>query len=139
MYSKSLSAQHTNIVNIAFITVSESKYKKSLAGKPLLVTKQPSWFCVKSGVDSSSMVSLESRIWHMDIYVVQWASLGPPRYFFWRNKTHLGPLRLAKLFWNKQKLRLVHHTSTRSARLLIIWNITLNITALKKCDHITIF
>jgi len=41
MYSKSLSAQHTNFVNITFITISESKYKKSLAGKPLLVTKQP--------------------------------------------------------------------------------------------------
>jgi len=41
MYSKSLSAQHTNFVNITFITVSESKYKKSLAVKLLLVTKQP--------------------------------------------------------------------------------------------------
>jgi len=41
MYSKSLSAQHTNFVNVTFITASESKYKKSLAGKPLLVTKQP--------------------------------------------------------------------------------------------------
>jgi len=30
-----------NFVNITFITVSESKYTKSLAGKPLLVTKQP--------------------------------------------------------------------------------------------------
>jgi len=82
MYSKSLSAQHTNFVNITFITVSESKHKKSLAGKPLLVTKQPWWFCVKSGVDSSSIVGLESGIWQMDIYVVQWASIGPPREIF---------------------------------------------------------
>jgi len=82
MYSKPLSAQHTDFVNITFITVSESKYKKSLAGKPLLVTNQPWWFCVKSGVDSSSIVSLESRIWQMDIDVVQWASIGPPREFF---------------------------------------------------------
>jgi len=56
VYSKSLSAQHTNFGNTTFSTVSESKYKKSLAGKPLLVTKQPWWFCVKSGVDSSSLV-----------------------------------------------------------------------------------
>jgi len=128
MYNKPLSAQHTNFVNITFLTVSESKYKKSLAGKPLLVTKQPLWVCVKFGVDSSSIVSLESRIWQMDIYVVQGASIGPPREsFFRRNKTHLGPLRLEKLFWNKWKLRLinVHHSSTRSTRLLIIWNITL--------------
>jgi len=41
MYSKSLSAQHTNFVNITFITVAESKYKKSLAGKSLQITKQP--------------------------------------------------------------------------------------------------
>jgi len=113
MYRKSVSAQHTNFVNITFFTISQSKYKKSLAGKPLLVTKQPWWFCVKSGVDSSSIVSLESvdsssivnlgvdsssivnlgvdsssivnlesRIWQMDIYVVQWASIGPPREFF---------------------------------------------------------
>jgi len=27
-------------------------------------------------------VSLERRIWQMDIYVVQWASIGPPREFF---------------------------------------------------------
>jgi len=32
LYSKSLSVQHTNFVNITFITVSESKYKTSLAG-----------------------------------------------------------------------------------------------------------
>jgi len=81
-YSKSLSAQHTNFDNITFITVSEGKYKKSLAGKPLLVTKQPWRFCVKSGVDSPSIVSLESRIWPMDIYVVQLASIGPPREIF---------------------------------------------------------
>jgi len=56
MYSKSMSAQHTNFVNITFITVSESKYKKSLAGKPSLVTKQPWCFCVKAGVGSSSLV-----------------------------------------------------------------------------------
>jgi len=49
MCSKSLSAQRTNFVNITFITVSESKYKKSLAGEPLLVTKQPWWFCVRYG------------------------------------------------------------------------------------------
>ena len=44
------------------------------------------------------------------------------RIFFRRNKTNLGPLRLAKLFWNKKKMRLinVHHPSKRSARLLII-------------------
>jgi len=41
MYSKSLSAQHTNFVNITFIAISESKNKKSLAGKPLLVANQP--------------------------------------------------------------------------------------------------
>jgi len=62
MYRKSLSAQHTNFVNITYITVSEGKYKKPLAGKPLLVTKQPWRFCVKCGVDSSSIVSLEIRI-----------------------------------------------------------------------------
>jgi len=61
----------THFVNITFITVSGSKYKTSLAGKPLLVTKQPWWLYVKSGVDSSSIVSLESRIWQIDIYVVQ--------------------------------------------------------------------
>jgi len=82
LYSKSLSAQHTDFVNITFIAVSETKYKTSLAGEPLLVTKQPSWFCVKAGVDSSSIVSLESRIWQMDIYVVQWASIRPPRKIF---------------------------------------------------------
>jgi len=80
--AKSLSVQHANLVNITFITVSESKYKKTLASKLLLVTKQPWWFCVKSGVDSSSCVSIESRIWQMDIYVVQWASIGPPREIF---------------------------------------------------------
>jgi len=70
------------LFNITLITVSESRYKKSLAGKPLLVTKQPWWFCVKyDGVDSS-IVSLESRIWQMDICVVQWASIGPPREIF---------------------------------------------------------
>jgi len=120
MYSKSLSEHHRNFVNITFITVSESKYKKSIAGKPILVTKQPWWFCVKSGVDYFSIISFESRTWQMDIYVVQWASIGSPR-------ENLGPLRLAKLFWNNQKLRLinVHHTSTRSAHFLIVWNITL--------------
>jgi len=41
MYSKSLSAQHTNFVNITFLTISERIYKKSLAGKPLLITNQP--------------------------------------------------------------------------------------------------
>jgi len=51
-----LSAQHTNFVNITFITVAESKYKKPLACKPLLVTKQPWLFCVKAGVDSSSLI-----------------------------------------------------------------------------------
>jgi len=40
-YNKSLSGQRTNFVNITFITVSGRKYKKSLAGKPLLVIKQP--------------------------------------------------------------------------------------------------
>jgi len=72
----------TQTLLISHLLVSESKYKKSLAGKPLLVTKQPWWFCVKSGVDSSSIVSLESRIWQMDIYEVQWASTGPPREIF---------------------------------------------------------
>jgi len=38
LYSKSLSAQHTDFVNITFIAVSETKYKTSLAGEPLLVT-----------------------------------------------------------------------------------------------------
>ena len=82
MYSKSLLAQHKNFINITFLTVSEIKYKKSLASKLLLVAKQPWWFCVKSGVDSSSIVSLESRIWQMDIYVVQWASIRLPREIF---------------------------------------------------------
>jgi len=59
MYGKSLSAQHTNFVNITFLTVSESKYKKSLASKPLLVAKQPWWFCVKAGVDSSLVLWAE--------------------------------------------------------------------------------
>jgi len=62
-YSKSLSAQHTNFVNITFITVSESKYKKSLAGKPSIVTKQPWWFCVKAGVDSSLVLKAEYDRW----------------------------------------------------------------------------
>ena len=58
----------TQTVNITFITVSDNKYRKSLVAKPLLATKHPWWFCVKAGVNS--FVSLESRIWQMDIYVV---------------------------------------------------------------------
>jgi len=41
IHSKSLSAQHTNFVNITFLTIFESKCKKSLASKPLLVANQP--------------------------------------------------------------------------------------------------
>jgi len=40
--------------------------------------------------------------------------------FFRRNKSHLEPLRLAKLFCNKQKFRLINVHSTRGASLLII-------------------
>jgi len=47
-----MSAQHTNFVNITFLAISERKYKKSLAGKPLLVANQPWLFCVKADVDS---------------------------------------------------------------------------------------
>jgi len=95
MYSKSLSAQHTNFVNLTFITVSESKYKKSLTGIPLLVTKKPWWFCVKSGVDSSLIVSLENRIWQMDsglsrvwqAWHMRWAPLWQGAKIVWQKST----------------------------------------------------
>jgi len=78
---------------------------------------------MKAGVDSSSL-ALRAEY---DRWVFTWCSelcRASKRNIFRRSKTHLGPLRLAKLFWNKQKSRLinVHHTSTRSAHLLIIWN-----------------
>jgi len=45
MYSKSLSAQHTNFVNITFLTVSENKYKKLLAGVEFALHPQHETSC----------------------------------------------------------------------------------------------
>jgi len=44
MYSKSRSAHHTNFVNITLLTITQRKFKKSLASKPLLVASHPWWF-----------------------------------------------------------------------------------------------
>ena len=77
-----VSAAHKLCYYHIFLQFQRANIKKSLASKPFLVAKQPWWFCVKSGVHSSSIVSLDSRIWQMDIYVVQWASKGPLREIF---------------------------------------------------------